>query len=68
MKLRDYLDARGESENAFAKRSGIPQRTINRIANGGECLAGTAIEVIRASMQEPAPGGGIVDLDSLAGD
>ena len=68
MTLKAYLKSRGESENAFAKRSGVPQRTINRVASGAECWTGTAIDIIRASAALPAPGGGVVDLDSLAGE
>jgi len=36
MRLEQYLDQRGESQNGFAKRSGVPQSIVNRICLGGD--------------------------------
>lgn len=74
MRLVDYLEARDESQEAFAKRAsrheptgrGISQRTVSRIAAGGSCNATTALAIIRATRQEPAPDGGTVMLEDLA--
>lgn len=68
MRLRDYLAARDESEAAFGRRAGIPQKTVNQIACGAGCYAKTAEKIIRASKEEPAPGGGTVTLEDLIGD
>ncbi len=65
MKLTAYLRARGESENAFALRAGVDQRTINRIAHGEQCIAETALKIIRASHDAPTPGGGTICLEDL---
>ncbi len=74
MRLADYLDTRGESQEAFAKRAGvheptgrgISQRTVSRIASGGSCNASTALAIIRATRAEPSPDGGTVMLEDLA--
>ena len=34
MRLEIYLAQRGESQNQFAKRSGVPQSIVNRLCNG----------------------------------
>lgn len=66
MKLADYLEQRGESENAFAKRAGVPQRTINRIARDeNEPLLETAALIVEASRQEPTPKGSTVTFEDL---
>jgi DNA-binding transcriptional regulator YdaS (Cro superfamily) len=49
VRLVDYLAARAESQNRFAKRAGIPQSTINLICQGGGTTAATALRIIRAT-------------------
>lgn len=61
VRLSDYLESRGESQAAFARRSGIPQSTINLICNGKGTRVETAIKIIRAT-------GGLVALEDLAVD
>ena len=65
MKLRDYLDSRGESEAAFARRAGLAQRTVNRVANGGGTSVEIAAEIVRASRAEPDGTGGTVRFEDL---
>ena len=65
MKLLRYLAERGISETAFARESGLDQRTINRIVKGQEPTASTALRIIRASRRRPAPRGGTVSLEDL---
>ena len=65
MKLSKYLEQRSESQNAFARRAEIPQKTVNRVCNGEGCSATTALAIIRASHREPTPGGGTVSLEDL---
>lgn len=36
MTLADYLERTGESQNEFARRSGVPQSVVNRICLGGD--------------------------------
>ena len=38
MRLEQYLYERKESQTAFAKRSGIPQTIVNRVARGLDTL------------------------------
>jgi hypothetical protein len=75
MKLSAYLEAREESQTAFAERARafvgakkprIGQATISSICNGNGCQARVAYAVIRASQAEPAPGGGTVTLEDIA--
>lgn len=66
MKLAKYLEQRDESENAFATRSGVPQRTVNRIAREESVpLLDTASLIVAASRKEPTPNGGTVTYDDL---
>lgn len=57
--------ARGEKEAAFARRAGLKQSTINLICNGGGTTVGTASKIVHASMQAPAPDGGVVTYEDL---
>lgn len=66
MRLSQYLEARDESESAFARRSGVPQRTINRICMGSGCNVSTALVIIRATHAHPTPDDGTVSLEDLA--
>ena len=68
MKLAAYLEKRDESEAAFARRAGLPQQTINQIAFGGGCQVRTARLIVKASRDEPAPGGGTVTFEDLDGE
>lgn len=74
MKLKDYLDRRGETQAAFAERAArisgadISQRTISRVCGGDGCTAATALAIIRATHDEPTPGGGTVALEDLVTD
>ena len=65
VRLSDYLEARDERESAFARRAGVPQSTINLICHGGGTTVGTAAKIVRASMQAPAPDGGVVTYEDL---
>lgn len=65
MDLRTYLHARGESQRAFGRRAGVPQKTVNRIAAGAACSNPTALAIIRATVDRPTPGGGTVSLEDL---
>lgn len=65
MTLSDYLAARGESQNAFSKRSGIPQRTVCRICADGVCSLRNAHRVVQATKADPAPDGGSVGFEDL---
>ena len=65
MRLADYLVALDESESAFARRAGLPQRTVNGVISSGNCTARTALKIIEASKDRPAPGGRIVMLEDL---
>jgi predicted transcriptional regulator len=65
MRLPDYLTARDESQSAFAKRAGLPQSTVNLVCQGSGTRVETALKIIRASRDEPAPGGGTVTLEDL---
>ena len=68
MKLSRYLGERGESQAGFARRAGLDQRTVNRVARGEGCNAETALTIIRASHDQPTPGGGSVSLEDLVPD
>lgn len=61
MRLADYLRSRDESQVAFARRTGIPQATINGICNGAGTRSDTALRIIHAT-------GGLVTLEDLIGD
>lgn len=59
MRLIAYLERTGESQQAFAKRAGIPQSTVNMICRGGGTRVDTAIKIIEAT-------NGLVTLEDLA--
>jgi len=65
MTLNDYLAARDESQNAFSKRSGVPQRTVCRICADGVCSMRNAAKVVKATKEHPSPGGGTVGYEDL---
>jgi predicted transcriptional regulator len=67
MRLPEYLESRGESQAAFARRTGIPQSTVNLICNGKGTRVDTAIRIIQATRDEPAPDGGTVRIEDLVG-
>ena len=58
MRLEDYLNQREESQSAFARRSKIPQSTVNLICQGKGTRVETAVKVIQAT-------GGLVSLQDL---
>lgn len=66
MKLHEYLKEKGETEEAFASRSGLQQRTVNRIRRGASCTAYRALAIIKATAAEKTLGGGCVSLEDLA--
>ena len=66
MKLSAYLQATGESDAAFARRSGVPQTTVSRVRRGGIPRGDTLAQIIRATRDEPTAEGGTVTLDDLA--
>jgi len=59
MRLRDYLQETGQSENAFAEKAELPASTINRVAAGKVMPRRTTRDrIVRAS-------GGRVTLEGL---
>lgn len=67
VRLRDYLNQRGESARAFAARAGILERTVQRVAEDDGCHVETAAAIVRASRAEPTPDGDTVTLEDLVG-
>lgn len=67
MKLSDYLAAREETANAFARRAGINHQIVYRVVNDPSAgVTMTTAERIRsASRAEPAPCGGTVTFEDL---
>lgn len=66
MRLAEYLEERGESQTAFAKRCKIAQQTVNRISVGAvRPRIDHADKIIEATRDEPAPCGGTVTLQDL---
>ncbi len=61
MHLAEYLAQQGESEAAFAKRSGVPRSTINSICNGGGTRVETGAKIVAAT-------GGLVGFMDLIPD
>ena len=61
MTLSDYLRKQGESQVAFARRSGVPQQTVSQIVRGHGTRTATALLVVEAT-------GGLVTFAELAGD
>ena len=49
MRLSDYLAGKGEKPYGFAKRAGIPIRTMYDIIDGGGSRAETALRIVEAS-------------------
>lgn len=45
--LKDYLVKRGESGQAFSKRSGIALATVYKVLNGGKCRIDVAKKIVR---------------------
>jgi hypothetical protein len=66
MDPKAYLDARGESEQAFAIRARIHQRSLNRALISGNCTLRLARDIVNASRKEPAPGGETITYEDLA--
>lgn len=60
MKLNRYLKCRRESQKAFARRSGVPQQTINRLCLRGGASALNALKIVKATK-------GRVRLEDLCG-
>lgn len=67
MRLREYLDARGEPELRFAKRSGLSQAAVHSIANhdSADPRISTCTKIVVASREQPAPNGGTVTWEGL---
>ncbi len=56
MTIESYLKATGQSQSAFARAIGIPQRTFSQIVqHGGSCHVAQAEAIINGSMMNPAP-------------
>lgn len=49
MKLSNWLTDNGITQEDFAKKAGVHQTTISRIANGGRTSPETAIRVMKAT-------------------
>ena len=58
MRLPEYLKEQGETQVAFARRTGIPQSTLNLICHGKGTGVETAVTIIKAT-------GGIVSIEDL---
>jgi predicted transcriptional regulator len=66
VRLDAYLEARGESAAAFARRAEIPYTTVVSILREGVTPGvGTAQAIVWASRREPAPDGGTVTYEDL---
>lgn len=66
MRLAEYLDARGESAESFARRSGLNRATVGVIVRGTSTpRTDTAIAIVEASREEPAPDGGTITFADL---
>ncbi len=66
MTLKSYLKSRGESEAGFARRTGVQQKTINRICAGEvRCRIDIANRIVRATHKDPTPSGGTVSFEEL---
>ncbi len=64
--LQQYLDARGESQNHFAKRANVDQKTINNTCRGLTTPTGeTARRIIQATRRAPTPNGKSLTYDDL---
>lgn len=59
MRLTEYLERTGETQLAFAKRSGVPQSTVSLICKGGGTRVETALKIIEATS-------GLVKLEDLS--
>lgn len=65
--LMTYLERAEESERSFSRRSGVGQRTINRICRGESgCNLLTALMIREASRKQPGPSGETVGIEQLA--
>ena len=49
MDLSEYLESKQESESQFARRAGIPQQTLNRIARGSCIPLADAVYLIQVA-------------------
>lgn len=47
--FKNYLVTRGETPNAFAKRSGVARATVYKIFHTGKCRKDVARKVVRHS-------------------
>ncbi len=68
MKLKQYLEARGESQGAFARRAGVEAATISAIVRDETRKGPTvssAMLIVGASREDPAPDGGTVTYEDL---
>ncbi len=55
MRIDEYLEATGQSQNAFSAAAGVSQSTIQRIAvRGGACRIDLAARLVKASRLMPA--------------
>ena len=66
MKLQEWLNATGRSQNQFAGELGVDQRNINRLCRG---LHGASLrlagKIVEFTAKNPAPRGGYVYYDDL---
>ena len=65
MRLKDYLEARGESFQDFAERVGVTSQALRRIAAGGWPRLKVANDIAEASRAQPAPDGASVTMADL---
>lgn len=49
MRLPVYLEARRESQRAFAVRAGVSYNTVNQICRGGGTRTSTALRIVEAT-------------------
>ena len=67
MRLDTYINqAEAGNRKAFARRCGVPNSTVNRIADEEVCCRiDTALAIIQASQERPAPSGEVVTFLDL---
>ena len=67
MKLSEYIALVDGSEKKFAARAGVDQKTVNTLCRGITIPSSqTALKIIEASQDRPAPSGEVVTLRDIA--
>ena len=66
MTLAEYLKETGESQRAFAKRSGVPLSTVNRLFNGLDARGRAWDRIMRATGRRVTPCDSFLGRDRCA--